>query len=178
MWNSAQVSVLSGPEQAALQQIEACSKGRFTVRPLRCTGSKRTGQTEVASLKSGLSQLTDFNQPYDSYMKQFGDFQNRIHTGMANNFGAAGRTDEIPDAMKWDMSDPNNPKPLVNSAYLPGGDLYAGKGGQWASSPPPKQGGGGQPVQISGPGDITKLARGTPFVIPSGPNQGKIGYAQ
>ena len=108
------------------------------------TGSKRTGQ-EVANLKSGLSQLTDFNQPFDSYMKQFGNFQNQLHKSVANTYGSAGRVDEIPDAMKWDTSDPNNPKPLVDAAYLPNGDKYAGKGGQWASNPPPKQGGGGAP---------------------------------
>ena len=34
------------------------------------------------------------------------------------------------------------------------------------------------PVQITGPDDIKKLKRGTPFVIPEGPNKGKIGYAQ
>ena len=108
------------------------------------TGSKRTG-TEVANLKAGLSQLTDFNQPFDSYMKQFGNFQNQLHKSVANTYGSAGRVDEIPDAMKWDTSDPSNPKPLVDAAYLPNGDKYAGKGGQWASNPPPKQGGGGAP---------------------------------
>ena len=167
---------LSGPEQAALYQLKQLNNQVYG-QAFESTGSRRTG-TEVANLKAGLSQLTDFNQPFDSYMKQFGNFQNQLHKSVANTYGSAGRVDEIPDAMKWDTSDPNNPKPLVDAAYLPNGDKYAGKGGQWASNPPPKQGGGGQPVQIGGPDDIAKLARGTPFVIPSGPNQGKIGYAQ
>ena len=84
--------------------------------------------------------MTNFNQPVDAYMKQFGDFQNRLHKSLANTYGAAGRVDEMPDAIKWDTSDPNNPKPLVDAAYLPNGNIYAGKGGQWASSPPQELG--------------------------------------
>jgi hypothetical protein len=125
---------LSGPEQAALQQLKQLNNQVYG-QAFESTGSKRTGQ-EVANLKSGLSQLTDFNQPFDSYMKQFGNFQNQLHKSVANTYGSAGRVDEIPDAMKWDTSDPSNPKPLVDAAYLPNGDKYAGKGGQWASNPP------------------------------------------
>ena len=138
-------SGLSGPEQAALQQLKQLNNQVYG-QAFESTGSKRTGQ-EVANLKSGLSQLTDFNQPFDSYMKQFGNFQNQLHKSVANTYGSAGRVDEIPDAMKWDTSDPNNPKPLVDAAYLPNGDKYAGKGGQWASNPP-KAGGGEPPIPI------------------------------
>jgi hypothetical protein len=35
-----------------------------------------------------------------------------------------------------------------------------------------------EPVTITGPNDIKNLQRGTPFIIPSGPNKGKVGYAQ
>jgi hypothetical protein len=35
-----------------------------------------------------------------------------------------------------------------------------------------------KPVVINGPDDIKDLERGTPFVIPYGPDKGKIGYAQ
>ena len=37
---------------------------------------------------------------------------------------------------------------------------------------------GQQPVTISNVDDVSKLKPGTPFTIPSGPNKGKIGYAQ
>jgi hypothetical protein len=37
---------------------------------------------------------------------------------------------------------------------------------------------GQPPVAISGVEDISKLQPGTPFIIPSGPNKGKVGYAQ
>jgi hypothetical protein len=141
MWNSFQVSALTPEEKAAVQQI-VMLKGQIYGQEFINAGSRRT-QTEISSLQSGVNPLANFNQPYDAYMKQFGDFQNRLHTGLVNTYGAAGRVDEIPDSLKWDTSDPNNPKPLVNSAYLPGGDLYAGKGGQWASNPPKAQGAGG-----------------------------------
>jgi hypothetical protein len=137
MWNSVQTSVLTPEEKAAVQQI-IMLKGQIYGQEFINAGSRRT-QTEINSLQSGVNPLANFNQPYDAYMKQFGDFQNRLHTGIVNTYGAAGRVDEIPDSLKWDMSDPKNPKPLVNSAYLPNGDLYAGHGGQWASNPPPKQ---------------------------------------
>jgi hypothetical protein len=35
-----------------------------------------------------------------------------------------------------------------------------------------------QPVTVTGVEDVKKLAPGTPFTIPSGPNKGKIGYAK
>jgi hypothetical protein len=165
---------LTPQEQAVLQNIKQL-KGQVYGDIFTAAGSKRTG-TEIKNVQEGLSPLMNFNQGYDAYMKQFGTFQNTLHKSIANTYGAAGRTDEIPDSMKWDTSDPNNPKPIVDPAYLPGGNMYAGRGGQWAMNPPKAQGGG--PVQITGPDDIAKLARGTPFVIPSGPNQGKIGYAQ
>jgi hypothetical protein len=134
-------SMLSQDQLAALNQLKKLDAQVYS-DAFQSTGSRRT-QQEVASLKTGLSPLKNFNQSPDAYMKQFNDFQTQLHTTMANTYGAAGRVDEIPDSMKWDTSDPNNPKPLVDSAYLPNGNRYAG-GGQWASNPP-KGGGGGAP---------------------------------
>jgi hypothetical protein len=130
---------LSTQEQAVLQNIKQL-KGQVYGDIFTAAGSKRTG-TEIKNVQEGLSPLMNFNQGYDAYMKQFGTFQNTLHKSIANTYGAAGRVDEIPDSMRWDTSDPNNPKPLVDSTYLPNGSLYAG-GGQWASNPPKAQGGG------------------------------------
>ena len=174
--NYVYANMLSSDQLQALQQLKKLDAQVYS-DAFQSTGSRRT-QQEVQNLKGGISTLMNFTQGPDAYMSQFNDFQNNLHKTMANTYGAAGRVDEIPDAIKWDASDPKNPKPMVDSAYLPNGDRYAGKGGQWASSPPKAQGGGGQPVQISGPSDIAKLPHGQPFIIPSGPNQGKIGYAQ
>ena len=174
--NYVYANMLSSDQLAALNQLKKLDAQVYS-DAFQSTGSRRT-QQEVQNLKGGISTLMNFTQGPDAYMSQFNDFQNNLHKTMANTYGAAGRVDEIPDAIKWDMSDPKNPKPTVDSAYLPNGARYAGKGGQWASSPPKAQGGGGQPVQISGPSDIAKLPHGQPFIIPSGPNQGKIGYAQ
>jgi len=169
---------LSQPEQDTLMKMKTLNNQVYG-QAFESTGSRRTGQ-EVQNLRQGLSPLTNFTQSGQGYMDQFNQFRTQLNKSYVNTLGAAGRTDEIPDNMKWDLSDPNNPKPLVNSAYLPNGDLYAGKGGQWASNPPPKQGTAtaNAPATVQGPGDIAKLPRGTPFIIPSGPNQGKTGYAQ
>ena len=132
------------PEEQAVAMNLRQLNGQVYGEAFSSTGSRRT-QQEVANIKSGLSPLTNFNQSYGDYNKQLDTFSNTLHRSTANIYGGAGRLDDIPDNLKWDMSDPNNPKPLVDKAYLPGGDLYTGKGGQWASSPPQptKQGGDG-----------------------------------
>src|SRR5580704_7128622 len=144
---------LSPQEQQVLQNIKQL-KGQVYGDIFTAAGSKRTG-TEIKNVQEGLSPLMNFNQGYDAYMKQFGTFQNTLHKSIANTYGAAGRVDEIPDSMRWDTSDPNNPKPMVDSTYLPNGGLYAGSGGQWASNPPKTQvaGGGGS----SGGGGAGKI---------------------
>ena len=92
-------------------------------------------------------------------------FRIGLHKSLANTYGAAGRIDEIPDNLKWDTSDPKNPKPLVDSAYLPNGDLYSGKGGQWASSPPKTQGGGNF--------DYAAIPSGAVYTAPDGTQRKK-----
>ena len=64
------------------------------------------------------------------------------------------------------MSDPKNPKPTVDSAYLPNGDRYVGKGGQWASSPPKAQGGGGD-------FNYAAIPSGTVYTAPDGTQRKK-----
>ena len=136
--------MLSSDQLQALNQLKKLDAQVYS-DAFQSTGSRRT-QQEVASLKTGLSPLKNFNQSPDAYMKQFNDFQTQLHKTMANTYGAAGRVDEIPDAIKWDTSDPKNPKPMVDSAYLPNGNKYAGKGGAWASQPPQGTGGGAAPA--------------------------------
>ena len=132
--NLVYANMLTSDQLAALNQLKKLD-AQIYGDAFQSTGSRRT-QQEVGNLKNGISTLTNFNQSPEAYMSQFNDFQNQLHKTIANTYGAAGRVDEIPDAMKWDMSNPNAPKPLVDSAYLPNGDKYGGSGGQWASSPP------------------------------------------
>ena len=129
--------MLSSDQLTAVQQLKKLDAQVYS-DAFQSTGSRRT-QQEVANLKSGISPLKNFNQSPDAYMNQFNDFQTQLHKTMANTYGAAGRVNEIPDSMKWDMSNPSAPKPMVDSAYLPNGDKYAGQGGQWASQPPQTQ---------------------------------------
>ena len=132
--NYVYANMLSSDQLQALQQLKKLDAQVYS-DAFQSTGSRRT-QQEVQNLKGGISTLMNFTQGPDAYMSQFNDFQNNLHKTMANTYGAAGRVDEIPDAIKWDTSDPKNPKPMVDTAYLPNGDRYAGKGGQWANSPP------------------------------------------
>jgi hypothetical protein len=172
---------LTPAEQAVAMQIKQLN-GQIYGDAFSSMGNKsRRSTAEVAGIKAGLSQAADFNQPYTSpdgksgYLPALNDLQDRTHKAMANAYGAAGNLDAIPDNLKWDQ----NGQPLVDQTFRPGGQ-FAGAGGAWLNNPPPKQGQGqpGSPATIQSPGDIAKLAKGTPFVIPSGPNQGKIGYAQ
>ena len=157
--------MLSSDQLAALNQLKKLDAQVYS-DAFQSTGSRRT-QQEVQNLKGGISPLLNFNQSPDAYMSQFNDFQNNLHKTMANTYGAAGRVDEIPDTIKWDMSDPKNPKPTVDSAYLPNGDRYAGKGGQWASSPPKAQGGGG------GDFNYAAIPSGTVYTAPDGTQRKK-----
>ena len=156
--------MLSSDQLAALNQLKKLDAQVYS-DAFQSTGSRRT-QQEVQNLKGGISPLLNFNQSPDAYMGQFNDFQNNLHKTMANTYGAAGRVDEIPDTIKWDMSDPKNPKPTVDSAYLPNGDRYAGKGGQWASSPPKAQGGGGD-------FNYAAIPSGTVYTAPDGTQRKK-----
>jgi hypothetical protein len=129
-------SMLTPAEQAAVSNLKQLNNQVYG-EAFTSTGSRRT-QTEVANLRAGISPLLNFNQSYNDYVKQYGDFQKTLHTGIANTYGAA--------------QDLDNPalapyRNLVNPEYLPAqrdekgnqtrsaGSLYAGGGGAWASEP-------------------------------------------
>jgi hypothetical protein len=129
-------SLLSPAEQAAVSNLRQLNNQVYS-EAFQSTGSKRT-QQEVANLRAGISPLLNFNQSYNDYMKQYGDFQKTLHTGIANTYGAA--------------QDLDNPaltpyRNLVSPEYLPAGldakgnavrtpgPLYNGQGGAWASAP-------------------------------------------
>jgi hypothetical protein len=160
-------NMLSSDQLAAVNQLKKLD-AQIYGDAFQSTGSRRT-QVEVANLKNGISTLMNFNQSPEAYMNQFNDFHKQLRKTMANTYGAAGRVDEIPDAMKWDMTDPKNPKPMVDTAYLPNGDKYGGKGGQWASQPPP--------TQINTPADFSaaysKLSSGATYTAPDGTQRRK-----
>ena len=174
---------LTPAEQAVAMQMKQTG-GQVYGEAFGTLGNKsRRSTAEVSGIKAGLSQINDLTQPYQSpdgksgYLPALNALQDQIHKGMANAYGAAGDLDAIPENLRWDSQG----NPLVDQTYRPGGPLAA-RGGSWLSNPPPKAQGQGQPssqpVAITGPTDIAKLPHGQPFIIPSGPNQGRIGYAQ
>ena len=88
-------SSLSSDQLAAVNQLKKLD-AQIYGDAFQSTGSRRT-QQEVANLKNGISPLKNFNQTPDAYISQFNDFQNQLHTTIANTYGAAGRVDEIPE---------------------------------------------------------------------------------
>ena len=92
-----------------------------------------------------MSQINDLTQPLVSpdgqsgYLPALQTLQDKIHKGMANAYGAAGNLDAIPENLRWG----SDGKPLVDQTFRPGGQ-FAGQGGAWLTSPPPKS--QGQPA--------------------------------
>jgi hypothetical protein len=131
------LAALTPQEQAAIANLKQLSSSQYATA-FTSTGSRRT-QQEVQNIAASLSQLSNLNQPYSSYMDAFNNLHKLNQTGMANAYGAAQRLDEVPD----------NLKPLVNPIYLPAqtdekgnqirpkGSLYSGFGGDWATKPLP-----------------------------------------
>ena len=148
---------LTPQEQAVAMKMRQLN-GQVYGEAFTSTGSRRT-QTEVANIKAGLSPLTNLNQSYDDYSKQFDTFQGTLHKGMGNTKGAAGMLND-PELSDYDY-DKN-----VSSLYKPGGALFV-----------PGQGARSAPATIQSPGDIANLAHGRAFIIPGGPDKGKIDYA-
>ena len=124
---------------AQMKQLSSQAYGEA----FQSTGSRRT-QQEVNNLKAALTQIGNINQPYElkdakgnvigGYKQQLDNFQNNIHTGVANAYGAAGQLDAVPDNLKFG----SDGTPLVSSIYRPGGSLYGGRGGSWVNQPPPQ----------------------------------------
>jgi hypothetical protein len=180
-WHAAQEQMaqggLSQPEIDTIMLMKQ-TKGQQYADALNSIKGGRRTQVEIGSVAGGLSQIGNINQGYDDgkgggYLPGLDRFQQQIRTTIANAYGEAGQLDQLDPKYRFGPDG----KPLVNQVYHPGGPLYGGQGGDWVKQPPPAKT-AGQPATITGPADIAKLPKGAPFIIPSGPNQGKIGYAQ
>ena len=129
----------------------------------------RLSQLEAGKISEGFSTLSNPSTPTDAITDQVGDLLNKTVTAHGNLYGAAG------------MPAPSNYYDAMDSQYKDKGKLFAGStrldgGGSSGPSAPPGPG-GPQPVTVQTPDDVAKLKSGTPFIIPAGPNKGKIGYA-
>ena len=69
-------------------------------------------------------------------MKQYDNFQNQLHKSIGNTYGASQDLDSLPEKYRWGPDG----QPLVEHNYLPGGNLYEGKGGDWVKNPPQRSG--------------------------------------
>ena len=159
--------MLSSDQLTAIKQLKKLDAQMYS-DAFQSTGSRRT-QQEVATLKNGISTLKNFNQSPEAYMNQFNDFQTQLHKTMANTYGAAGRVDEIPDAIKWDMTDPSTPSRWWILPICPRATSMPGEGGEWASQPPQ--------TQINTPADFSatysKLPSGATYTAPDGTQRRK-----
>ena len=130
----AAAAALSPEEQAAVNQLKQLDNQIYG-EAFNSTGSRRT-QQEVQNLRNGISTLKNFNQSYEDYMKQFDNFQNQLHKSIGNTYGASQDLDSLPEKYRWGPDG----QPLVEHNYLPGGNLYEGKGGDWVKNPPKQTG--------------------------------------
>ena len=145
----------------------------------------------IQKLEAGLTGESLSSVKNVRNLREFNTLGEAVTAGLNANNGPQGVQDAL-NAIKQKMAVahaqvyatagkqiPNQYAGLADSAYT--SPTLNGKPNPYytgATYEPAPQGGGGQPVQISGPSDIAKLPHGQPFIIPSGPNQGKIGYAQ
>lgn len=158
-----------GPSEAAKQQAVAIEKleAELTGESLSNVKNVRN-QREFNTLGEALTAGLNPNNGQAGVVQALQSIKQKMAVAHAQVYATAGK--EIPNQYAG-LADPAYTSPTLHGAPNP---YYTGA----TYEPAPSGGGGGGPVQITGPGDIAKLARGTPFVIPSGPNQGKIGYAQ
>ena len=139
---------LTPAEKAVAMQMRQLSGQQYGEAFSGMGNKSRRSTAEVAGIKAGLSQIADLTQPYSTadgksgYLPALNNTQDKIKAGIANAYGAAGQLDNVPDQYKFGADG----KPRVNQTYLPGGPLYAGNGGAWASQPPPRIGGGAVPA--------------------------------
>lgn len=153
LWHNAITNnVLTDDEKGLVQKIAQLS-GQIYGEEFANAGSRRT-QAEIKGLVSGANPLMNFNQPLDQYMNQFGGWQGKLHTSIANAYGESGHLDNIPEAYRWD----ENGAPRVGIDYRPNGSMYAG-GGQWLNQPP---------VKVADDAGFAKLPSGALFIGPDG----------
>ena len=98
------------------------------------------------------------NNGQDGVQRALDDIAHRTAVAHAQIYATAGK--EIPGQYAG-LADPSFTSPTIDGKPNPHytGATY-------------------EATKINSPGDIAKLAKGTPFIIPSGPNAGKTGYAQ
>ena len=124
-------------------------------------------QREFGTLGEALTAGLNANNGKQGVQQALLDIQRKMAATHANVYATAGK--QIPNQYAG-MADPSYTSPTINGTRNP---YFTG-----ATYEPPQQTAQGPPATIQSPGDIAKLARGAPFTIPSGPNAGKVGYAQ
>ena len=161
-WNPLGPSEDVKQQAIAIQKLEAGLTGE-SLQNVKNVRNKLEFNTLGEALTAGLNA----NNGPQGVQDALNAIKQKMAVAHAQVYATAGK--QIPNQYAG-LADPRYTSPTLNGKPNP---YFTG-----ATYEPAPQGGGGQPVQISGPSDIAKLSHGQPFIIPSGPNQGKIGYAQ
>ena len=131
----------------------------------------RLSQLEAGKISEGFSQLNNPSLPAAQINQQISDLYDKTMQAHADTYGAAG------------VPTPSDYYGRMDDNFKKGGKLFRGAseltspGGASQAGAPQGPGGSQQPATVQTPADVAKLKSGTPFIIPDGPNKGKIGYA-
>jgi hypothetical protein len=168
-WNPFGPSEATRQQAIAIQKLEAGLTGE-ALSSVKNVRNLREFNTLGEALTAGLN----VNNGPEGVQRALEAIKQKMAVAHAQVYATAGK--EIPYQYAGLADSAYTSKTLDNGQPNP---YYTGA----TYAPPPKAGGEGQgpagtSVTITGPDDIAKLPKGTPFIIPSGPNQGKTGYAQ
>ena len=134
------------------------------------SGMSRMAVQEFSTLGNSMTNLGSKNLPPGSVMDEINRLADQTKRIRANVTASSGRP------LDKDLSGYADPRYFDKSS-----PYYTGATTTKDAPAPGSMGTGalpGAPAVIQSPGDIAKLAPGTPFTIPDGPNKGKTGYAR
>lgn len=159
----------SAGAQEAKARLDQLTK-QLSSESLQNSGMSRMAMQEFMTLGNSMTSLGSKAMPSGSIMPEIDRLKDQSLRIRANVMAASGRT------LPPEYSGYADPKYFDKSS-----PYYSGATVAKDAPPPGSQGSataGSGPTVIRGPEDIAKLPHGAPFIIPSGPNKGKTGYAQ
>ena len=172
-WNPLGPSEEVKQQAIAIQKLEAGLTGE-SLSNVKNVRNKLEFNTLGEALTAGLNA----NNGPQGVQDALNAIKQKMAVAHAQVYATAGK--QIPNQYAG-LADSAYTSPTLNgkpNPYYTGATYEPAPQGGGGQQPSGQQGAGAQPATISGPSDIAKLPHGQPFIIPSGPNQGKIGYAQ
>jgi hypothetical protein len=127
VWNSISAAAKDAFAKATPEQKQLASdildlSDPAYVKDLQGKSSTVT-QGDILPITSALTSLGRFNTPLKQYNTLLGGALDAVDKARANNYGASGQLNIIPDGDEGDAL-----RKRVNNAYLPGGGSFVGQG--------------------------------------------------